>query len=228
MIFLICWADTAQEGGAIRGYVLDPRDNPIGCYIEACNERTKACPQSATTDADGAYSMRGLPDGKYRFKISADGFYPFEIRDVLIDGHAVKLLPVVRLEAGLIADCGIDRRPDYYRFIGGPEAGVGGVVTNDAGMPIRGATVTLYVSGRGPLASQKTKSYGAFSFLTLEPTAKGYRVLIARDGFFTEEQRYLTTLPGLESIYAPISMESCSPGRCQPYLKQIRVLGTCE
>jgi hypothetical protein len=222
-------AGMAQNNGEIRGYVMDPRDNPVDvAEVEACDEKAKKCPESATTGPDGFYQLKGLPSGQYNFKISARGFYPIEIRDVQIDGPAITVLPGIRLEAGLMAECGIDRRPDYYRLVGAGDAGaVGGVVTSEEKMPIAGATVTLYVQGSGPIASQKTKGDGAFSFRGLQPRSEEYWVAIAHDGFFPEEERHLTVLPGLEAVYAPITMESCGQDRCQPHLKTIRVLPSC-
>ncbi|PYT23770.1 MAG: hypothetical protein DMG57_30935 [Acidobacteria bacterium] len=93
--------------------------------------------------------------------------------------------------------------------------------------PIAGATVTLYMQGKGPIASQKTKADGAFSFHGLQPRSEEYWVAIARDGFFSEEERHLTISPGLEAVYAPITMESCDQGHCQPHLKTIRVMPSC-
>jgi hypothetical protein len=208
---------------------MGPRDNPVDvAEIEACDEKAKKCPQSATTGPDGSFQLEGLTSGQYIFKISARGFYSTEIRDVQIAGSVVTVLPVFRLEVGLIADCGIDRRPDYYRLVGAGEAGaVGGVVTSEEGTPIAGATVTLYMQGKGPIASHKTEGDGAFSFRGLESRSEEYWVAIARDGFFSDEERHLTVLQGLEAVYAPITMESRGQGHCQPYLKTIRVLPSC-
>ena len=231
VLLLLVRAGMAQHSGEIRGYVMDPRHNPVDvAEIDACDEKAKKCPQSATSGPDGSYQLAGLPSGQYNFKISARGFYSTEIRDVQIDGPVVKMLPVILLEVGLIADCGIDRRPNYYRLlVGAAEAGaVGGVVTSDEGMPIAGATVTLYLQGNGPIASQKTKGDGAFSFRELQPRSEEYWVAIARDGFFSEEERHLTVSQGLESVYAPIPMEACGQKHCQPHLKTIRVLPSCE
>ena len=224
-------AGMAQHSGEIRGYVMDSRDNPVDvAEIQACNEKAKKCPQSATTGPDGSYQLAALPSGRYNFKISARGFYSTEIRDVEIDGPVVRMFPVIRLEVGLIADCGIDVRPGYYRLLAGSaETGaVGGIVTSDEGRPIAGATVTLYLQGNGPLGSQKTEADGAFSFRGLQARSEEYWVSIARDGFFSAEERHLTVLPGIEAVYAPITMESCGQSHCQPHLKTILVLPTCE
>ena len=104
---------------------------------------------------------------------------------------------------------------------------MGGVVRSDQGIPIAAATVTLYLQGNGPIASQITKGDGAFSFRGLEPHAEEYWVAITREGFFAEEQRHLTVLSGLEAVYSPIAMERCGQGHCRPDLKTIRVLASC-
>lgn len=229
VLLSLVWAGIAQHRGEVRGYVMDLRDNPMdGAEIEACDEKAKDCPQSGITGPDGSYQL-ALPSGQYSFKISARGFYSTEIRGVQIDGPVVKMLPVIRLDVGLIADCGIDRRPDYYRLpVGAAEAGaVGGLVASDKGIPIAGATVTLYMQGYGPIGSQKTNSDGTFSFRGLQPRSEEYWVSIARDAFFSEEVRHLNVSPGLEGVYSPIALESCGHDHCQPHLKTIRVLW-CE
>src|SRR5262249_22284891 len=135
-----------------------------------------------------------------------------------------KTLPAIRLEVLPIEDCETVRRPDYYRLLDGAESGVSGVVTSGDGASVAGTTVTLYVQDAGPKAKQTTKSDGSFSFYGLQLSGKQCWASVARDGFFTEEQRYLPVIPGLEAVYAPIELESCSPGHCQPHLKTIRVL----
>jgi hypothetical protein len=37
----------------------------------------------------------------------------------------------------------------------------------------------------------------------------------------------LVLYAGLETVYSPITLEQCSRGHCQPYLKTIRVLPGC-
>ena len=139
------------------------------------------------------------------------------------------MLPAVRVEFGMFADCGSDLRPNHYRLlVGAAETGaVGGTVTNDRGELIGGATVTLYMQGKGPISSNKTRDDGTFSFAGLQVRSEQYLVSIAREGYFSQELQHLTVLPGLEAVYAPITMESCSPGHCQPHLKTLHVIPGC-
>lgn len=94
-------------------------------------------------------------------------------------------------------------------------------------MPMRGATVTLYMKGKGRIAVQKTTDDGTFRFAGIQVQSDEFWVSIEREGFFTEELRHLLLLPGYEAVYSTISMESCDPGHCQANLKTIRVLPPC-
>jgi hypothetical protein len=175
------------------------------------------------------HSLRRSQD-TYDLKIGADGFHSTEIRDVQVGGPGIKVLPAVRMEGeAFFADCGSDRRPDYYRpLAGAAEIGaVGGTVASENGALIGGANVTLYVRGRGKVGSQMTRPDGTFLFLGLQARQEEYWVSISHESYFSEEVRHLIVQLGLEAVYAPITMEECSPGHCQPHLKTIRVLPSC-
>ena len=146
-----------------------------------------------------------------------------------IDGVGTRVLPTVRLEVGPIADCASERRPDYYRPLPGPSemGAVGGTVMNANGVLIPGANVTLFMRGKGILSSQITRPDGTFSFAGVEVRPEEYWITVSREGYFSEELSHLTLLPGFETVYAPITMEACSPGRCQPNLKTIRIIPGC-
>lgn len=217
-----------DRGGELRGSVTTHSGEPVSqAQVEAREQSGKKSAQFATTALDGIYVLRKLPPGIYNLRITATGFYPAEVRDVQVDQPAVRL-PVVPLEIGLIADCGADS-PAYYRVaVGAAESGaLAGVVLSDQGVPVQGAAVTLYMKGKGGIRSESTADDGTFHFSGLQVHSAEYWVSIERDGFFPEEQRHLFVLPGFESVYSPITMESCSPGNCQPYLKTIRVVRGC-
>jgi hypothetical protein len=220
----------AQEvSGEIHGSVLGLGGPVAHAEVRAREQRGKTAVQSATTAQDGSYRLERIPSGTYDLKISADGFHPTEIRDVQIGGPGIKVLAAVRVEGEvLIADCGSDRRPDYYRPLAWATAAgaVGRAVASENGALISGANVTLYVRGRGRIGSQMTRRDGRFLFVGLQARQE-YWVSISREGYFSEEVRHLTVLLGLEAVYAPITMEACSPGRCQPHLKTIHVLPSC-
>jgi hypothetical protein len=172
--------------------------------------------------------VHSVPHGIYNFKVIATGFRSAEIRNVHVNAAAITL-PSVPLEFGLIADCGTAPGPTYYRVSAGPEGlgAIAGVILDDKAMPVQGATVTLYMKDRGRVRSQRTNAAGAFSFAGLQMQTEEYWVSIERDGFFVEEVRHLFVVPGFEAVYSQITMESCSPGRCQPHLKTVHVMPSC-
>src|ERR1700674_2271347 len=118
----------------------------------------------------------------------------------------------------LIADCNADRRPDYYRLSFGATGtgAAGGIVTDDKKAGVGNATVTLYRQGKGPVNSTSTDEVGRFGFSGLQLSPEEYWISIAGTGFFLEELRHLVIRRGFESVYMPIILESCNPGRCRP------------
>ena len=224
--------DTAQNRtGDITGSLITRAGEPIGqARVEARGQSRPASVRYATSGADGSYVLSDLPPGVYNLKITAMGFREVEIPDVEIDKATGRRLSVVLLEVGdLIVACGTDRRPDYYLQTGGTaqSAAVGGLVMTEKATPVRGATVTLYMEGKGRIAAQKTTHSGTFRFTALQMQSQEYWITIEYVGFFLEEVRHLSLLPGYEAVYSPISIESCRPGHCQPNLKTVRVLPFC-
>jgi hypothetical protein len=221
-------AQQASNGG-IRGIVVDRSDHPVAHARIEVRRQNGSTIQSAATAPDGSYSIGELPADTYIIGIFAGLFFSTEIRDVRIEGQGVKTLPAVSLQFEGIANCSVDARPKFYRLVAGtPEkGGVGGVVTNEEGEPVAGATVTLYAQGKGPVVSQATRTDGTFSFAGLQRRSEEYWVSIKREDYFPEEVRHLDVSPGLEAVYVPIAMELCSPGRCDPSLKRIQIIGPC-
>jgi hypothetical protein len=220
---------TAGEGQAseISGSVVAHGGQPVSnAEVQVRQRGEPRLVQFATTGQDGKYVLRGLPPGTYDLRITALGFYSTELHDVQV-GNAPFSLPSVLVEVGIF-DCNTDR-PAYYRV--GPRppnhAAVGGMVMSDKNTPLPGATVTLFVKGRGRIASEKTTATGSFRFANLTEPAEQYWIAIESQGVFLEEVGRLTLWPGLETVYSPITLESCSPGHCQPHLKSIRVIPPC-
>lgn len=213
--------------GEIRGSIVSGKQPVSNAQVETREQNGRTPVQFATTAVDGTYVLHRLPRGIYTLRVSAAGFHSTEVHDIQLD-EAPVTLPGVPLEVGLIADCGTDR-PAYYRVSPGSAApgGIGGVIISDKAVPLRGATVTLYVKGKGRIGSQRTSERGFFRFEGLQVQSEEYWVSIEHEGFFVDEVRKLFVFPGLESVYTPITMQACSPGNCQPYLKAIRVLPTC-
>ncbi|HEY3442149.1 MAG TPA: carboxypeptidase-like regulatory domain-containing protein [Paludibaculum sp.] len=214
--------------GKIRGAVVH-RGGPLSNAQVRVSLPDGVFVQSESTGSDGSYEIGNLPASMYVLKITANGFYSAEVRDVQSDGLGVVVVPAVRLEFAAMGACGEDLRPTYYRLrVGAAESGaVGGAIRNNGGGSVAGANVTLLRKNLGPISSQATQPDGKFSFVGLNPNAEEYWISIEREGYFSEEVRHLRVSPGLEAVYPSIMMESCSPGRCQPHLKTPYVAGFC-
>lgn len=203
--------------GEIRGVVMGPRAEVRiqGSVV-------------ARTDAEGRFQSGGLAAGTYDLEIHATGFYLVWIQGVELKGDEVKIVPAVTLDWIPFYACQGDRRPSYYRLAAShdDEGSVGGIVTSEAKTPVEGAEVILYFADKGRIDSTRTDDKGRFTFSGLV-SRQGYWVSISGVGYFAEELNHLTVQSGLESVYAPIELEACSPGQCEPHLKTIPVLPTC-
>jgi hypothetical protein len=221
----------AQEASAeIRGTVATWGGQPLELVEVQARASNKQGPTHvAKTAGDGSYSVENLPPDRYDLTVSARYFISVEIKEVRIGPAELKILPSIRVEFDSNAACGTDRSPDYYRLSLGDTAtgGLSGFVMSPKKTVVSGAVVTLFVRGKGRISSTSTSDDGRFSFSGLQVGPEEYWITIQKDGFFSEDLTHLSIQPGFESVYSPIILESCSPGRCQPYLKTIRVLPSC-
>jgi hypothetical protein len=230
LLVALSFSGLAQDrAGEIHGsvVVMAGKQAVSNAEIQARAKGGRTPVQLATTASDGTYVLRDLQPGTYDLRISATGFYSTEVHDVQLGGAAVSL-PSIPLEVGLIADCG-SKRPAYYGVGAGPvnSGAIGGTVISDNAVPIGGAIVTLYAKGKGRIGSVKTDGSGVFRFGNLPVEPQEFWLSIQHDDFFLEEVRLLVLFAGLETVYSPITLESCSPGHCQPDLKTIRVIRRC-
>jgi hypothetical protein len=230
LAFLRAGVGGAQEaGGILHGSVLS-LSRPVAMARVIAHDQSGNTPvQSTITASDGSYRLNRLPPGIYTLKIVAVEFESAEVRDVDVDEAAIMQLPPIRINFAGVGVCNQEPRPDYYRLLAAPfETGaVGGTVTNSSNRLVGGATVSLFVMGKGRIASQTTNDDGRFSFSGLQARSEEYWISVSRGGYFLEELRHLVVIPGLQSMYPPLRIESCGPGRCDPGLKTIRVIPGC-
>jgi len=223
-------SEPQEAGRTARGSVVSLGTPISQAEIRAYDQKGNATVQITTTAENGSYRFEGLPPGSYIFKVDASGFYTAEVHDVRIDAREAKLLPPIDLHLGLIADCGISPHPEYYRLLSS-ETGSGalsGSVKDQRGRRIVGATVKFVVEGKGTVAVQKTASDGTLAFPALQVQKERCWITVEREVYFTEEVSDPNILQGFESVGAPVTLESCKPGHCQPYLKTVRVMPPCE
>ena len=98
--------ETQDVAAEIRGFVVSRPETPLAqARIEARDENGRLAMQYATSIADGSYRLADVMPGRYTLKLSASGFSSTEIRNVEVANGRVTVVPAVRLEVGLIADC---------------------------------------------------------------------------------------------------------------------------
>ena len=82
----------AQSGtGTLRGTVTDPSGAAVPDATITVTPSTGAA-KSTTTNAEGAYEIRGLPIGAYNVKISATGFQGFDKDNIALSAGQVQTL----------------------------------------------------------------------------------------------------------------------------------------
>jgi hypothetical protein len=79
----------------------------------------------------------------------------------------------------------------------------------------------------GRIATTRTTREGSFSFARLT-VDKNYWIQVSSAGYFVGEFTQLKVLPGHESVYDDLALESCEPGQCEPYLREIPIIPSCE
>src|SRR5271157_4308240 len=74
----------AQTGASLHGAIIVPSGSPVAQAIITVEGTGGG--QTATSNADGQYSMSGLAPGAYSVKISAPGYETFEVMVSLSEG----------------------------------------------------------------------------------------------------------------------------------------------
>jgi hypothetical protein len=136
-----------SRGGAIEGAVRDRDGAAIrGAVVGLWGETAGRDP--VTTDAHGAFSFEGVPDGTWRLSARASGYTPSEPHSLEVHEHRSVEDVTIELSAA---------------------EGISGKVVDAAGTSVAGAQVRLYISGQRdslnqspPLAEAVSGSDGAF------------------------------------------------------------------
>ncbi len=221
-ILLIPFLSPAQEAAAsLTGTLVDP----AGDYIRRAPVELASETESfkVQTDNAGVYQFASLPAGEYKLRFLAMGFQTLTLTSVVLKEGEQKRIQQVTLDVGLIADCG--RYPPAFHLIVG-ETVFGSLAgsVDEAG----GVEVTLVCRTFTPCASTRTNSKGLFSFKMLSPGE--YGLTFRRQGFYPEGATGYAFLvkAGLESVYAPVALERCPNGNCDPKLRPQKALVVCE
>jgi hypothetical protein len=181
--------------------------------------------RKSATDERGEFSFAGLPAGHFDLQVRSA---PLFLRvDVNLDQSLTLLLP---LEFEGYPCPHWTTQPQYFLLLDPDDknlSALSGTVKGKGGGPVEGANVALYIPKQGRIATTRTTNDGSFSFASLT-FEKDYWIQVLSDGYFVGEFTTLKVLPGYKSVYGDFTLESCQPGHCEPYLRQIHIIPPCE
>ncbi len=149
----------AVTGGSITGTVKDTSGNPIaGVTLTTSTNGCVGGGATATTGADGSYTIGGLPDGTYDVEASDAGF-------------ATRWYPNTYTSFGTITIAGGDAHTgiDFALEVGGSITGRATDPTN-ANLPVAGAFVSAF-NFTCWASSTSTAGDGTYTLSDLPPTA---------------------------------------------------------
>jgi Carboxypeptidase regulatory-like domain len=212
----------------IRGSAVDINSRPLANVNVSLRTKEPGSDRSTVTDGSGAFAFTDLPPGSYSLRASAGGFNPVQIHELNVGQQRRILTLRLEMEVGL---CPLSPGlPHYFRLLDGADdkhlSAFAGTVTNESGVAVPGATVALYIPGRGKIASTHTNENGSFTFMRLKVDSS-YWIQVLSDGYLVSEFTNLASLPEYESIYDGLVLEACDPGACDPNLRKVQTL-RCE
>ncbi len=188
------------QAGTIQGTVTDAETGePIGgaVVIATSGFGGRATIDSATTNAEGAYSITDLVQGIYLTAASAEGYQPSQSNFPVDLGRNQTVEWDFELSPGS----------------GTGSASIGGTVTDrETNEPVEGAQVILSVmtgfgggGSRQTLDTVMTDAEGGYTFADLI-AAQRYRLDVTADGYFAGRQSNIILQPG-QDFTADISLE---------------------
>jgi hypothetical protein len=212
----------------IRGSAVDINSRPLANVNVSLRTKEPGSERSTVTDGRGAFAFPDLPPGDYSLRAEAGGFNPVLAHELNIGQQGRILTLRLEMEVGV---CPLSPGlPHYFRLLdrAGDQhlSAFSGTVTNERSIAIPGATVALYIPGRGTIASTHTDGNGSFSFARLTVDSS-YWIQVLSPGYFVSEFTNLESLPGYESIYDGLQLEACDSGGCDPNLRKTQTL-RCE
>jgi hypothetical protein len=175
------------------------------------------------TDDSGVYQFSNLPAGEYTLTIRVLGFINRRIKSIGLLTGEPKRLPDVTLDIGN-SGCGGPPPRDLVLLSGV----LFGTLSGSVDPPAKDVDVTLVCRTFSACSSTRTDANGRFSFDML--SAGVYGLNFRREGFYPENATgyEYTVNAGWESVYAPVTLEQCANGNCDPKLRPQRPVAICE
>jgi Carboxypeptidase regulatory-like domain len=232
-LFLGVLRSVAQDGTASLTGKVQVTEDAIAPGTAAVLESERAPNNRFRTvaDAAGVYRFAGLPAGDYNLTLYEPAFQLLTVKFIHITDGEQKSIPALKLALSL---CGSHAVRDHIRLLpaGDNTGNLGGTVRLDPipwvqkSPPIADADVILVCSTGRVCGATRTDSKGEFRFEDLPPGEVSIQV--NRAGFYPLREPDYTIEPGLEQIYAPIYIERCHLGNCDPKLRPKKPLQVCE
>jgi hypothetical protein len=162
-------AKTSRTAGAgdtyrIAGTVVSKTDGHVlaNARVTVSDTKNSQKVESVVTSEDGKYEFNGLPVGKYSLSARKRGFI-----SAAYDQHE-------QFSTAIVTGAGLDTETLVLRLA--PDAVLSGRVLDEAGEPVRHATVTVYfddhaqgVSQIHPFRNTQTDDLGVFEITPLRP-----------------------------------------------------------
>lgn len=203
-------------------------------HVELRSETSPDRAFHTQADDTGSYRLSGLPADKYTLNLSSPGFQELTVKSIHISDGEQKLMPVLELLVGSLADCGGHAALDYFRFLPlrSHVGNLRGTVRLDQGPMVRnsptiaGADVMLICGRDAVCGKTKTDSNGEFVFRDF--SAGSFVVRVARAGFYPLDTPGYYIRQRRESVYHPIYIERCPLGDCDPRHRPRKPPARCE
>jgi iron complex outermembrane receptor protein len=101
LLIFILTAAHAESGATLAGTVKDPQDRAVPGAALTLVSRSGSTGSATTSDSNGSYRFKGLPEGDYLVRVEASGFAPFLAEDIHLTEGAAETRDVVLKLAGV-------------------------------------------------------------------------------------------------------------------------------
>ena len=193
LVVLTFARETSVDTGAIHGVAtLEDDTDHSGIQVDLMDDDLTVL-DSATTGPTGEFAFPNLEPGEYQLRANMSGY---------VDAYA---------SATVVAGEVIDVEMELAAVSPVPELGsISATVVTEAGLPIAGAVVDLYLPSDSTtvLESRETGAAGTFVFTDLE--AGEYRLEVSADDF-DDTTVYVLMNSGEDKVLVDIVLESESP-----------------